>query len=168
MWSHCCCQSDMMSRHLSMSNQHWNNVVYVNVEIYNIEHCQINIVYFKCDINKVRQHPNNAVIFNAEFHNVDQCQNYAVNLTIFKKSKRAKNLFLSFKKKKVTHLINNTSFHDQLNTKGNMERTMQPSKLALALGNCQGFCRRKSIFSLICVGKLLLRRNGLNNMLIFE
>ena len=29
----------------------------------------------------------------------------------------------------------------------------QTSKFATALGNCRGFCRRKSIFSLMCVAK---------------
>ena len=32
-------------------------------------------------------------------------------------------------------------------------------KFALALGNCWGFCRRKSVFSLMCISKLLQRQN---------
>ena len=65
---------------------------YVNVEIYNVEQHEINVVYFNVDVN-VRQRWNNAVIFNVEFHNVDQCGNNVVNMTIFKKLKRAKNYF---------------------------------------------------------------------------
>ena len=36
---------------------------------------------------------------------------------------------------------------------------VQPSKFALALGNYRCFCRGKSIFSLMCVSKLLPRWN---------
>ena len=38
-----------------MSNQRSNNVMYVNVEIYNVEKRQINVVYFSVDTNNVRQ-----------------------------------------------------------------------------------------------------------------
>ena len=43
---------------------------------------------------------------------------------------------------------------------------LQPLKLAWALGNCQGFCQGKSVFSLMCVSKLLPRQNCPNNILI--
>ena len=75
--------------------------MYVNVEIYNVEQRQINVVYFSDDINSVRQRRNNAVVFNVEFHNVDQRRNNVVNMTIFKKLERAK-IFLSFKKRWLT------------------------------------------------------------------
>ena len=45
-----------------MSNQRRNNVVYINVEIYNVEQRRINV-----DLHNVRD---NAVIFNVDFHNV--------------------------------------------------------------------------------------------------
>ena len=54
--------------------------MYVNVEIYNVEQRQINVVYFSVDTNNIRQRRNNSVIFNVEFHNVDQkskqCREY--------------------------------------------------------------------------------------------
>ena len=93
----------MTSWRRKLSNQRWNNVVYVFVEIFNVEQRQISVVFFSVDINNVRQCRNNVVIFNVEFHNVDQRQNN-VNLTILK---RAKKIFLSFEKE-LTHLINNT------------------------------------------------------------
>ena len=39
-------------------------------------------------------------------------------------------------------------------------------KFTSAFGNCQGFCRGKSVFYLICVGKLLPRQNCLNNIYV--
>ena len=39
-------------------------------------------------------------------------------------------------------------------------------KFALALCNCWGFCQRKSVFSLMCAGKLLPRQNGLHNIYV--
>ena len=39
-------------------------------------------------------------------------------------------------------------------------------KLTSLFGNCQGFCRGKSVFSLICVSKLLPRQNCLNNIYV--
>ena len=39
-------------------------------------------------------------------------------------------------------------------------------KFASAFGNCQGFCLGKSVFSLICANKLLLRQNCLNNIYV--
>ena len=43
---------------------------------------------------------------------------------------------------------------------------IQPSKFALALGNCEGFCQRRSVFLLMCIDKLLLRQNCLNNIYV--
>ena len=37
-----------------MSNQRWNNVAYVNVEIYNVEQRQIKDVFFNVDIYNAR------------------------------------------------------------------------------------------------------------------
>ena len=90
----------MTLRRRTMSNQSWNNVMYFNVEIYNIEQHEINVVYFNVDINNTRWLQNNAAIFN-----VDERPNSFMNMTIFKKleKKRAS-------KKKMAHLINNTSF----------------------------------------------------------
>ena len=44
------------------SNQRWNNVVYFNVEMYNVEQRRINIVYFNVDINNVRQRQTNVFL----------------------------------------------------------------------------------------------------------
>ena len=97
----------MTSRRRAVSNERWNNVLYVNIEIYSVEQRQINFVFFKVDINNVRQRRNNAIDFNVDFHNVDQHRNNIVNMTIFKKLN--KKIFLRLKKK-MTHLINNTCF----------------------------------------------------------
>ena len=75
--------------------------MYVNVEIYNVEQRQINVVYFNVDINSVRQRRNNVVIFNVKFHNVDQCQNNVFNMTICKKVEKSKKIFLSLEKSSV-------------------------------------------------------------------
>ena len=88
----------MTSRRWTISNQRWNNVVYVHVEIYNVEQRQINVVHFNIDINNVRQRRNNIVILNIEFHNVDQRRNNVLYMTIFKKLKRAK-IFFELQKK---------------------------------------------------------------------
>ena len=97
---------DMTSRGRTLPNQRWNNVLYVNVQIYNVEQRRINVVYFNFDISNVRQRRNNVVIiFNVEFHNVDQRRNIVVNMTIFKKLKRAQKYFLASR-----DLINNTCF----------------------------------------------------------
>ena len=88
-----------------MSNQRWNNVVYVNVEICNVEQLQIKVVNFIADANNVRQRRNNAVIFNVEFHNVDQRQNTVVNIIIIKELKRAKKNFWTSKKRWLIWLI---------------------------------------------------------------
>ena len=57
-----CFQFDVTSWRRTMSNQRRNNVVYVNVEIYNVEQRRINV-----DLHNVRR---NIVIFNVDFHNV--------------------------------------------------------------------------------------------------
>ena len=90
----------MTSWRRTMSNPRWNNIVYVNVDMYNVEHCPTNVVYFKVDIKSVRQRWNNVVIFNLEFHNVDQRRNNAVNMTIYTKLKRAKKYFFELQKQK--------------------------------------------------------------------
>ena len=55
---------------VAMSNQRWNNVVYVNVEIYNVEQRWNTAVFFNVELNNVRQRRNNVAIFNVDFHNV--------------------------------------------------------------------------------------------------
>ena len=72
--------------------------MYVNIEIYNVEQRRINVLHFNFDINNVRQRRNNVIIFYVEFHNVDQRRNNVVNVTIFKKLKRARKKFLASKK----------------------------------------------------------------------
>ena len=66
---------DMTSRRRTTSNQQWNNVVYVNANIYNFEQPRINVVYFNVNLNNVRQRQNNAVIFNVDFHKVAKRRN---------------------------------------------------------------------------------------------
>ena len=58
----------MTSRRRTTSNQRWNNVVYVNVEIYNVQQRWNNVVYFNVELKNVRQRRNNVVIFNVNFH----------------------------------------------------------------------------------------------------
>ena len=104
----------MMSRRWTTSNQRWNNVAYVKVEIYNVEQLRINIIYFDVDFNNVRQHRNN-VIFNVDFCNLRQRRNNVVNMKIFKKLKNKlwdKNIkiFLSFKQKSFKLNILNSKF----------------------------------------------------------
>ena len=53
-----CFWIDMTSQHRTASNQRGKNVVYINVEICNV------------DLNKVRQRRNNIVILNIDFHNL--------------------------------------------------------------------------------------------------
>ena len=89
----------MISRRWTISNQRWNNIVYVHVEIYNVQQRQINVAYFNVDINNVIQRRNNVVILNVEFHNVDQSRNKVVYITIFKKLKTAKKYFWASKKR---------------------------------------------------------------------
>ena len=43
---------------------------------------------------------------------------------------------------------------------------IQPSKLALALSNCQSFSQRKTVFFLTCIGRLLSRQNCLKNICV--
>ena len=75
----------MTSRRRTTSNQRWNNVVYVNVEIYNVEQHWNNAVFFNVELNNVRQRRNNVVIFHVDFHNVGQRRNNVVDMTIWKK-----------------------------------------------------------------------------------
>ena len=77
---------DTKSRRGTTSNQRWNNAVYFNVGIYNVEQRWINVVYFNVDMNNVRQRRNNVVIFNVEFHNVVKRRNNVVKMTISKKN----------------------------------------------------------------------------------
>ena len=44
-----------------------NNVMYVDVEICNVEQRQIDVFYYKVDLSNVRQRWNNVVIFNVDF-----------------------------------------------------------------------------------------------------
>ena len=48
-------------------------------------------------------------LVTSQFHNVDQSRNNVMNMTIFKKLKRAEKYFWT-SKKKITHLINNICF----------------------------------------------------------
>ena len=56
------------------SNQPWNNVVYINVKLYNIKQPRINAAYFNADLKSIRQRRNNVVIFNVDFHNVEHVE----------------------------------------------------------------------------------------------
>ena len=90
----------MTSRHRTTSNQRWNNVVYNNVQIYNVEQRWNNDVFFNVELSNVRQCRNNVVIFNVYFHNVGKRRNNVANMTIWKKYKpRFKNkiIFSNFK-----------------------------------------------------------------------
>ena len=74
--------------------------MYVDVEIYNVEQCWNNAVFFNVELNNVRQRRNNVVIFNVDFQNVGQRRNNVADMTIWKKNKpRFKNkiIFLNFK-----------------------------------------------------------------------
>ena len=95
-----CFWIDMTLRGHTTSNQPWNIVVYVNVEICNVEQRWNNAVFFNVELNNVRQRWNNFVIFNVDFHNVGQRRNNVADMTIWKKNKpRFKNkiIFLNFK-----------------------------------------------------------------------
>ena len=76
------------------SNQLWDNVVYVNVEMYKFEQSRINIFYFKVDLNNVRQREENVVIFNVDFHKGQHWEN---NFFFWKKQVKDNIIFLSFK-----------------------------------------------------------------------
>ena len=91
----------LTSRRRTLSNQRWNNVVYVNVKIYNFEQRPINVVCFNIDINNVRQRRNNDVILNVEFHLINDKTTFWI--WPFSKSWKVQKNFLSFKKK-TTHL----------------------------------------------------------------
>ena len=67
------------------SYQRWNNFVYVNVVICNVQQRWNNVVYLNVELNNVWQRRNNVVIFNIDFHNVWQCRNNVANITILKK-----------------------------------------------------------------------------------
>ena len=73
----------MTSRRGTTSNQLWNDVIYVNVGIFNVEQRWINILHFNVDLN-VRQRQNNVVIFNVELHNVEPRRDNVGNMTIKK------------------------------------------------------------------------------------
>ena len=75
----------MTSRRRTTSNQHWSNVVYVNVEIYNVQQRWNNVVYFNIELNNVRQRQNN-VYLNIGFHHVGQRRNNVANKTISQKN----------------------------------------------------------------------------------
>ena len=66
----------MTSRRGTTSNQRWNNVVYLNVGIYNVEQRRINVVL--CPF----------VFFNVEFYNVGQHGNNSVKIAISKKNEK--------------------------------------------------------------------------------
>ena len=91
----------MTSGRRTTSNQRWNNVVYNNIEIYNVQQRWNNIVYFNVELNNVWQHQNKVVIFNLHFHSVGQRRNNVANMTVWEKKikPRFKNkiIFLSFK-----------------------------------------------------------------------
>ena len=74
--------------------------MYVNVEVYNVEQRQINVVCFNIGFDKVRQRRIN--ISHVNIHNVVQRQNNVVNMTNYKKLKnkpgfKSHEIFLSFK-----------------------------------------------------------------------
>ena len=87
----------MTSRRWATSNQRWNNVRYVNVEIYNVEQRHVNVIYFNVDIDNVRKRRKKVFIFNVKFRKVDQRRNNVVNMTICKKVQKSKKLFLNLK-----------------------------------------------------------------------
>ena len=105
----------MTSRCRIASSQCWNNLVCINIEIYNYEQRRINVVYFDIDLNIVRQCRNNVVIFSIDFRNVGQPRNNLVNMNICTKLKsklRVKSItiFLSFKLKWFTlNILNQKS-----------------------------------------------------------
>ena len=49
------------------SNQRWNNFVYFDIGIYNVEKRWINVVCFNADVDNVRQRRNNVVLFKFSF-----------------------------------------------------------------------------------------------------
>ena len=83
-----CLLVDTTSWRGATSNQHWNNVVYFNVGIYNVDLRWINVVYFKVDINNVRQRRNNVVIFNVDMNNVGKRRNNIGKWQFLKRTKQ--------------------------------------------------------------------------------
>ena len=73
-----------MPRRRTTSIQRWNNVAYINLEIWNVEQRRINVDYFNVYSNNIRLRRNSAVIFNVDFHNVGQRWNNVVNMIIWK------------------------------------------------------------------------------------
>ena len=71
LFQHCLQVNTTSGRHTA-SNTNWNNVVYVNFEIYSIEQRRINVVCLKVDLNNIRQGRNKFAIFTVNFHNVGQ------------------------------------------------------------------------------------------------
>ena len=88
----------------TMSDQHWNNVLYVKV---NVEPHRIKFVYLNDDMN-VTQRQNNVIIFDVEFHSFDQHRKN-VEYDYFQNVEKSKKIFLSIKKKK-RWLLDNTCF----------------------------------------------------------
>ena len=133
-----------------MSNQRSKNVVYGNVEIYNVGERRINVPYFNVGINNVRQCRNNVVIFNFEFHNVDERRNNVVNMIIFKKLKKEKKYFWATKKRWLIWLTTLAFRCDRLKRKGNMSSNV--NEVIRAVLNSlfflrKDFARTKSIKS---------------------
>ena len=96
------CWVSLKSRRRTTSNKRWNNVVYVNVVIYNVERRRINVVYFNVDINNNKKRCKNIAIFNLEFHDAVQHRNIVANMTTCKKLKnkprvKSKIIFFSLK-----------------------------------------------------------------------
>ena len=57
----------MTSGRRTTSHQCWNNVVYNNIEIYNVQQRWNNIVYFNVELNNVWQHQNKGCHFQPPF-----------------------------------------------------------------------------------------------------
>ena len=92
----CIIVASLMTWGHTTSNQHWKNVVYVNIAIWNRQ-CWINVVYFKVDLNHVK---NVDLIFSINFY-IRQPQNNLANVAIWKKRKaqgKQKIIFLALKK----------------------------------------------------------------------
>ena len=103
-----------------MSDQHWNNVLYVKV---NVEPHRIKFVYLNDDMN-VTQRQNNVIIFDVEFHSFDQHRKN-VEYDYFQNVEKSKKIFLSIKKKKKDDYLTTLAFGcDWLKRKGNMECTI--------------------------------------------
>ena len=59
----------------------------VDVETYNVEQRQINVVYVNLGMKNVRQRWNNFAIFKVQFHNACQCRKNVEKMTISIKNK---------------------------------------------------------------------------------